>query len=371
VFFAETTRKFLEDKMPVVGLRALRDDPVGFKLPYWRQGVELGWTSLLVSEDDGGGSISGAGVSDLALIAYEFGRHAAPGPLLANNVVACALSRNGSDEQKADVLQGIIAGEVLASWCYAEPTPTNRLGTVSLAASEERGGYRLDGVKSPVEAGAQSRQFLVTARTGAGVTQFLVPADAAGVTVTPMKSVDLTRRFAQVRFDGVELAASAVVGEPGKADGEAERQLHVACVVQLAEMAGAMDVALEMTIEWAFNRYTFGRPLASYQELKHRFADMMMWLEATHAMADAAARAVQDEASNAAEMVSAAKAYVGQYGPELMHDCVQIHGGIGVTFDHDLHLYLRRVVLGSQLFGTVHQHRERLTQILEAQGQAA
>src|SRR5436305_11351716 len=131
-----------------------------------------------------------------------------------------------------------------------------------------------------------------------------------------------------------------------------------------------MDVALEMTIDWAFNRYSFGRPLASYQELKHRFADMKMWEEASHAIADAATAAVNDEAGNAGELVSAAKAYVGEYGPELMHDCVQMHGGIGVTFDHDLHLYLRRVVIDSITYGTVADHRQRVTSILEKRGQS-
>ena len=369
--FADTTRKFLEDKVPAVELRALRHDPDGFKRDYWRQGAALGWTALLASEDDGGGSISGAGIEDLALVAYEFGRHAAPGPLLANNVVADALSRNGSDDQKRNVLQGIIAGEVLASWCLAEPRPNNGLGTITLSATQSGGGYTLNGVKAPVEAGAQSQQFLVTARTADGLTQFLLPADAGGVTVTPMTSVDLTRRFAEVRFDDVEVPASAVVGQPGTAAQEVERQLNVACVIQLAEMVGAMDVALAMTIEWSFNRYSFGRPLASYQELKHRFADMKMWLEASHAIADSAARAVNDDQPRACELVSAGQAYIGHYGPELMHDCVQMHGGIGVTFDHDLHLYLRRVVLGSQLFGTVREHRDRLTQILEVREAAA
>jgi alkylation response protein AidB-like acyl-CoA dehydrogenase len=186
-----------------------------------------------------------------------------------------------------------------------------------------------------------------------------------------MQTVDLSRRFATVSFQDVHVDADGVVGDAGRAEPDVERQLHLALVIQLAEMVGAMDVAFEMTVDWAFNRYSFGRPLASYQELKHRFADMKVWLEASHAMADAAARAVQADAPDAAEIVSAGKAYVGQFGPELMHDCVQMHGGIGVTFDHDLHLYLRRVVLDTQLFGTVHEHRERLTGILEAREAAA
>ena len=126
-----------------------------------------------------------------------------------------------------------------------------------------------------------------------------------------------------------------------------------------------MDKALEMTIEWAFDRYSFGRPLASYQELKHRFADMKLWLEASHAIADGALHAVEDDLPQSWDLLSAGKAYIGRYGVELVQDCVQMHGGIGVTFDHDLHLYLRRVVLGSRNYGSVTEHRERLTAALE------
>ena len=218
-----------------------------------------------------------------------------------------------------------------------------------------------------MEAAAQAAQFLVTARSGGGLTQLLVPADAPGVTVTPMQSIDLTRRFAAVRFDDVELPASAVVGEAGGAGSDVDWQLRVAVALTLAEMVGAMDRAFEITVQWAFDRYSFGRPLASYQELKHRFADMKMWLEASHAIADGAVRAVAQGAPDAWELLSAGKAYVGHYGIELIQDCVQMHGGIGVTFEHDMHLYLRRATLGSRLYGSVAEHRERLTAALEAQ----
>src|SRR5262245_7093176 len=182
-----------------------------------------------------------------------------------------------------------------------------------------------------------------------------------------MHTVELTNRFASVRFDDVEVGADAVVGAAGQAADDVERQLQLAVVMQAHETVGAMDKALEITIEWAFNRYSFGRPLASYQELKHRFADMKMWLEASHAVADAATRAVQEEREDAPEMVSSAKAYVSMVGPELCQDCVQMHGGIGVTFDHDMHLYLRRVTLAAALYGTVTEHRLRITDILEDQ----
>ena len=221
-------------------------------------------------------------------------------------------------------------------------------------------------MKAPVEAAAQAAQFLVTARSEGGLTQLLVPADAPGVTVTPMQSIDLTRRFAAVRFDDVELPPSAVLGEAGGAGSDVDWQLRVAVALTLAEMVGAMDRAFEITVQWAFDRYSFGRPLASYQELKHRFADMKMWLEASHAIADGAVRAVAQGAPEAWELLSAGKAYVGHYGIELIQDCVQMHGGIGVTFEHDMHLYLRRATLGSRLYGSVAEHRERLTAALEA-----
>jgi alkylation response protein AidB-like acyl-CoA dehydrogenase len=366
-FFADTTRSFLGDSCPTSALREKRHDADGFDREYWKQGAELGWTTLLVSEKDGGGSVSGRGVHDLALVAFEFGRFAAPGPLTATNVVAAALGRSGTDEQKGDLLADLISGDRIASWAWSEPRPSNRFGQVSLEATRQGDGYRLSGQKAPVEAALQSDVLLVTAKDGDGLTQFLVPTDAPGVSITPMKSLDLTRRFGHVRFDQAEVPASAVVGEPGRAADDVERQLQLALVVQLAEMTGAMDRGLEITMEWMFNRYSFGRPLASYQVLKHRFVDARSWLEAGNAISEAATAHVQEESAMAAEYVSAGKSFLSEYGPEVLQECVHFHGGIGVTFEHDLHLFLRRVVLGAGLYGTAADHRERLTSILEQQ----
>jgi alkylation response protein AidB-like acyl-CoA dehydrogenase len=364
-FFAETTAKFLEDKATPTDLRDLRHDAAGYASDYWRQGAELGWTSLLVSEDDGGGSISGRGVADLALVAHEFGRAAAPGPLLGTNVVAAAISALGSAEQKDAVLPGLLAGETVAGWCWSEPAPDDRLGRVTLTATPEGDGYVLHGRKGPVEAGSQAAHLLVVAATGDGLVQVLVPADAPGVTITPTGSLDLTRRFALVAFDDVHVTGDAVVGDPAATADAVERQLQLANVIQLHEMVGAMEKAFEVTMEWMFDRYSFGRPLASYQELKHRCADMRAWLEVGHGIADAATGHVQDGSERAGEFTSAGKAYLGVYGVDLVQDCVQMHGGLGVTFEHDMHLWVRRVVIDSLLFGTVSDHRQRLTTMLE------
>ncbi|CAI7978515.1 MULTISPECIES: acyl-CoA dehydrogenase family protein [Parafrankia] len=360
----EATARYLTDRVPTETIRRLRNDASGFEADYWRAGAELGWTSLLVSEENGGGSISGAGLVDLTVAAHEFGLRAAPGPLVPTNVVAAALSAVGGAAHEA-VLAGLLEGTAIASWCYGEPAPNDRLGTVELTCRVEGDEIVLDGVKRPVESAGVAQFLLVTGRSEAGLTQVLVPTDTPGLTVEPLRTVDLTRRFATVRFDGVRVPASALVGELGGAAEQVERQLQLALVILCAESVGSMQAAFDMTVQWAFERYSFGRPLASYQELKHRFADMKSWLEAAHAISDTAASAVDAESPDAPELVSAAKAFIGEYGTELLQDCVQIHGGIGVTFEHDLHLFLRRVVLDRALYGTPAEHRQRIAGVVE------
>jgi alkylation response protein AidB-like acyl-CoA dehydrogenase len=371
VFFRDTTAKFLADQVSVAELRRLRDDPVGFDGDYWRRGAELGWMSLLVGEDHGGGTISGDGVSDLTLVADAFGRHAAPGPLTSTNVVAAALSRalaGGSGGAHATALDEIVAGEATATWCVAEPRPHDRLGTVTAEARLDGDEVVLRGVKRPVESAAPASYLLVTARTGSGLSQVLVPAGAAGLTVTELRTVDLTRRFCTVTFDDVRLPRDAVLGELGGAERDVSYQRLLAAVLGTAESVGAMQAAFDLTVQWAFDRYSFGRPLASYQALKHRFADLRTWLEASHAIGDAAAAALGAGAADAPLLVGAAKAFVGEYGSRLLQDCVQLHGGIGLTFEHDLHLFLRRHTVNRLLDGTPAEHRARLADLVEPGG---
>jgi alkylation response protein AidB-like acyl-CoA dehydrogenase len=356
-FLRQTTAKFLANEAPVSDVRKLRDNPDGFDRSYWQRGAELGWTSFLVSEEAGGGSVSGRGLIDLTLIAHEFGRNAAPGPLLPTNLVAAALSTSGSEEHAA-VLAGLLDGTEIASWCFEEPG--RRAGEIGLEIVIEGDEAVLTGTKRPVEAAGQAGHLLVTGRTGSGLTQILVPNQTEGVSIRPMDSVDLTRRFYIAEFDNVRVPIAALVGEPGAAGGSVERLLHQAMVIQCAESVGAMERGFDMTVEWAFDRYSFGRPLSSYQALKHRFADMKAWLEAGHAIADSAAEAVESNAPDSEELTSIAKAYVGYYGGELLQDCVQIHGGIGVTFEHDLHLFLRRLTVNRMLFGTPADHRQKI-----------
>jgi alkylation response protein AidB-like acyl-CoA dehydrogenase len=303
---------------------------------------------------------------DLSLVAYEFGRRAAAGPLLPTNLVAAALAADDGTSHD-DVLTGLLAGTTIATWCYSEPPPHDHIGDIRTEIRIDGDELVVDGVKRPAESAGEAAHLLVTGRTDDGLTQVLVPADAAGVSIEPMRTVDLTRRFSVVRFDGVRVPAGAAVGPVGRSDEQVDDQVQRALVVTAAEAVGAMQSAFDMTVEWAFDRYSFGRPLASYQALKHRFADMKTWLEAGHAISDEAAAAVGSGASDALDIASAALAFVGQQGGELMQECVQIHGGIGVTYEHDLHLFLRRHTVDRMLLGAPAEHRRRAADLLIAQ----
>jgi alkylation response protein AidB-like acyl-CoA dehydrogenase len=320
----------------------------------------------VVPADLGGGSISEQGVKDLALVAYQFGLHAAPGPLLGSNILAAALARWGSSDQQAGPLTELLSGQATGAWALAEVTPHDSLGQVQLRATESGDGFELHGVKSPVEAGLDATYVLVTARSDQGLTQFVVPNGASGPRVSPLHSLDMTKRFARLEFDRVHVPRSSVLGHAGRGGAAVGWLTDLAITVQVAEMCGAMRWALDTTLEWALNRYSFGRPLGSYQEIKHRFADRNFWLGASDATTPQAANAVDRDLPNRSELVSAAKFYVGRYGPELVQDCVQMHGGIGVTYDHHLHLFLRRVVTNAALLGTPGQHAARLTEMFAA-----
>ncbi|TQM11218.1 acyl-CoA dehydrogenase family protein [Pseudonocardia kunmingensis] len=361
--FRSTTKSFLEKELPLERIRQLEGSDTGFDRDWWSRGAELGWTAMLVPEELGGGSVSGEGVRDLAIVAEELGHGVAPGALLATNIVLAGLveAQAGASDH-GEAIEALVSGESVASWAVYEPGDQWAPLQPALTAKASSGGYQLNGVKDRVELAEQADLLLVTATTEQGVAQFLVPVSTAGVTVEPQWSLDVARRFGVVRFDNVEVPVSALVASPGE-DRVIERQLQIALVLQCAETCGGLERVFAFTTQWAFDRFSFGRPLASYQALKHRFADMRTWLEACQATTQAAVTAVQERREDAAELVSVAKSYVGDRSVQILQDCVQIHGGIGVTWEHDLHLYLRRATVNRSLFGTPEDHRRRLADI--------
>ncbi len=196
-----------------------------------------------------------------------------------------------------------------------------------------------------------------------GVTQFVVDASAPGVAVTQLDGFDLTRRFADVRFDSVAVSSDAVLGAPGRAQASVDAQLDVAVALTVAESIGAMTQLAEITVEYSKARIAFGRPIGSFQALKHILADISFWAQVSTAAAGAAADAVADSRPTASEIASIAKAYVGDAGTQLAQQCLQVHGGIGFTWEHDLHFYLRRLAADRVLYGDPDWHRERICRI--------
>lgn len=362
--FRATTREFLEKEMPLTRVRELAGSGIGFEADWWKRGSELGWNSMIIDPAAGGDSISGEGLVDTCIVAEEMGRLVSPGPLLGTNLVAAALSEAANAADHAEVISALMAGEAVASWAVYEPRHGWAPLTPTVQATASGSGYVLSGVKDRVDSGDQADYFLVTAAAPDGLAQFIVPAAATGVTVTAGQSLDLVRRYARVDMDGVQLPGASLVRPAGAAEAAVNRQIQIAVALQCAETAGTVQRVFEFTVQWAFDRYSFGRPLASYQALKHRFADMKLWLEACQATAGAAAHATARRAEDADELASVAKSYVGQRATDIIQDCVQMHGGIGVTWEHDIHLYLRRATVNRAMFGSPSEHRRRLADIL-------
>ncbi|MGW0183657.1 acyl-CoA dehydrogenase family protein, partial [Nocardia sp. NPDC003345] len=270
--FQQTTREFLAGTVPVATVRALGESGAGFEADWWRSATELGWTAMLVAEEYGGGTISGRPLTELALVATELGRACAPGPFVTTNAVLAGLADVG--EGFGETVGEIAAGTRIASWAIYEPGRGMDIiaaltgleaaaDTVTAVAAGT--GYRVTGAKDRVESGDRADTFLVTARGPEGPVQVLVPADAPGVSITPTWTLDLVRRTARVDFDSVAVPAEAVTHTGAAATAAIRAQLHTAAVLTAAETVGATDKAVDATLGWLADRFTFGRPLNSYQ----------------------------------------------------------------------------------------------------------
>ena len=311
LLFASTTQSFLEKEASLSRLRELHAAGISFEPDWWRRAAELGWTSLLVPTELGGGSVSGDGVRDLALVAELAGKTVAPGPLHPVSTVLAGLVE--APENHQDTIESLVSGEIVATWAAYEPGKPWAPLDAAVTATRTEGGYRIDGVKDRVEAGTDSALLLVVAQCDGAVRQFLVPTDAAGVRVESQLSIDMVKTYARVHFDGVEVDASAVVGSAEQTANLISRQGQIAMVLQCAEIVGILDTVLAFTIQWGFDRHSFGRPIGSYQALKHKFADLKIWFEACRATTRAAVAEVAARSPGAELAVSVAKSYVGEH----------------------------------------------------------
>jgi alkylation response protein AidB-like acyl-CoA dehydrogenase len=359
----EMTRRFVEARSPIGALRKLVDRGETLDRALWREAAELGWIALLVPVANGGVAEAAQGAIDAAIIAEELGRVVFAGPFLSTSVVAAAVAAAGSDAQRDAWLPGLASGDMLAAWCFAGTAVNDGAAPTGVTACESGSHFTLDGTAGYVEEAEAADLLLVTAIVEGGLSQFLVPAGTEGVSIVPLDALDLGRRLSHVRFDSVSVGPNALLGDAGAAADQVERQLQFALVLQCAETVGVTDRVFEFTLDWVKQRYAFGRPIGSYQALKHRLADHAAQLEAAKAASAHAARSVQTSAADAAIAVSVAKSHCGRQSTEIIRDCLQLHGGIGLTWDHDIHFYLRRAVSNEALWGTPAAHHERLCRL--------
>ncbi len=357
--FRDVTRRFIESEVPLTAVRDLYDSPDGYSRQWWRSAAELGWASLFVPDEHGGGSLSGGSTRDAVIVAEEIGRGIAPGPFLVNNLAAASIARGADRELQKAVLPDIVTGDIVATWAFAEARGTWDLDGVETTAVAVGDTLVLNGTKCFVEAASSASHALVTARTHGEPTQVVAALDSPGITVTAGRSIDMTRRFGRIAFKNVEIPARNIVGEIGGAGDAVDAQLDLAVALQCAEMVGIADRTFEFTLEYGRDRFAFGRPIVSYQALKHRIADMAQWLEASKAVADELADTIDNEKPSR-ELAHVAKAYIGDRTARIVDDCVQITGGIGVTWEHDIHMFNRRIALDRALYGTPEKHRDRL-----------
>ena len=352
----ETARRFLENEAPLSLTRQQFDNPDGFSRTLWRQQSELGWASLAVPDHAGGFSASGNRGQDLAIVAEEMGRLVAAGPFIPMAVALDALTRGEADAHRP-LVETVVAGETVLAWAFGEAGGLWEPAKFETRLRRSGGDFVLDGAKAYVEAGAQADVLLVTAQSDAGLVQVLVPSGAAGLTVVAGRSVDFVRRFATAHFQDVRVPASAVVTGPDLGEAQVERQFQLALLLQCAETNGALERAFEFTIDYMRDRYAFGRPIASFQALKHRISDMLLRIQSCMATTDAALEAFDAGSPETRLLSRVAKAYVSAKSTAMVSDLVQMTGGIAVTWDHDLHLYERRIALNRAIYGTPEGHR--------------
>jgi alkylation response protein AidB-like acyl-CoA dehydrogenase len=358
----ETTARFIQAECPLPTVRQLAQRETALPDGYLRAAAELGWFAMLVPEEHGGGNISGEGLRDLAIVAEERGRGLQPGPFVSMNVAAWALAAAGSDAQQRDLLPRLCSGELVATWVPGDPAAAWVPGdaiTATAVASE----FLLSGSASLVQDGERADWLLITAGGPEGTSQFMVEAATPGITIEALVGHDITQHLARVSLREVKIRATSLVGTSGGGAAAAEHQLQLACVLSTAETVGAMDALFDMTRLYAIDRTAFGRPIGSFQAVKHQLADMSLSLEAGKAITAAAVKAVQESREDAGEIASMAKSWVGDTGIDIAQGCAQVFAGIGYTWEHDSHLFLRRITMNGLLFGQSDWHRERICRI--------
>jgi alkylation response protein AidB-like acyl-CoA dehydrogenase len=361
-----STRDFLAKEVSSKVVRKLMEADGAYDEGLWRKITGLGWTALGIPEQYGGVGT----FLDLIVVLEEAGRALMPGPFFATMGLAVpALIEAGTEAQKKEVLGAIADGSARATLALTEPSGRWDAGAVTLSAKPSGGGWRLDGVKLFVPDAEAADYMVVAARTRAegedGISLFLVKGRPAGMKVTSLKTLDMTRRWSEVRFDGVKLEGDALMGQADKGWPPLKRALEWATAALCAEMIGGTQKVLETSTEYAKTRHQFGKPIGIYQAVSHKLADMLVLSESGRSATYYAAWAVEADAADRSLAASMAKAYVSDAYRKVAGDGIQVHGGIGFTWEHDMHLYFKRAKSSEVTLGDATYHRELVAQALD------
>jgi len=363
-----TARKFFDNECASETVRKLMDGPEGMTPDLWKKIAEQGWTGLIFPDEHGG---MGLGFVDLVVLMEEMGRAVVPGPFFSTVLLGgLAIREAGTEAQKKAWLPKISSGEARATLAWMEPSAELGARGVTLTATGKGAGFTLDGTKLFVHDANTADVIVVAARTASGkspeegVSLFLVPKGTPGLSVTLLPTMDQTRKLCEVAFKNVEVGADALMGQAGSGWAPLARVIDRATVALCAEMCGGAQKVLEMTVEYAKIRQAFGRPIGSYQGVKHKAADMLVDVENSKSITYYAAWAMDEDVPEGPLAVSMAKAYVSDAYRRVAGAGIQLHGGIGFTWEHDLHLYFKRAKGSEFTFGDATWHRERVAQLV-------
>jgi len=365
----ESARALLEKECPMSLVRAQLEDARGLPEALWQNMADLGWLGLIVPEQYGGG---GLGMVDLALVMEEMGRALCPGPFLSTAVVgALAIRLGGSEAQRNDLLPALVRGELRIALAQLEEEADWEPAGVRIQARSEGGEFHLDGRKCFVADAPSADRLLVVVRTGSGsenpaqgISLLLVDADAPGVSIRNVAFVEQTRKLAEVRFDGVRVSADALLGKKDEGWPLLERLHDHARVALCAELSGSAQRVLELSVAYAKTREQFGQPIGRFQAIQHKCADMLVASEGMRSAAYYSAWALDQDEPDGHSSACLAKAHCSEAGVKITGDGIQIHGGLGFTWEQDLHLYFKHARATELAFGSPALHRELAARVL-------
>ena len=351
-----SVRRFLTAKSPSSAVRALMGDPAGYDEAVWKQMAgQLGLPGLAIPERFGG---SGFSFVELAIVLEEMGRALLVAPYFSSAVLgAYALLDAGDDAAAAEFLPGIADGSRLATLAVTEDSGRWDLESLSLPAAREGDVWSLTGAKSYVADGHLADLLLVAARTPAGLSLFAIDGTARGMVRTELPTLDQTRKLARITFDATP---ARLVGVDGGAAASLARTLDKAALALAAEQVGGAQRVLDMAVEYAKVRHQFDVPIGSFQAIKHKASEMLMRVESARSAAYFGAYAVADDSDEVPAVASLAKAYCSEAFFFAAAENIQIHGGVGFTWEHDAHLYFKRAASSQLFLGDAAFHRERL-----------